>query len=151
MLFFVLLIRRPPRTTRTDHPFPSTTLFRSLHRRTDCHRARYRPLHEGGMPPYHQALPGGVVMEPGLNARDALLESMRNCNQTDGMTVLEHGEMVRDYYHDLLGHMREQRRSEEHTSELQSLMRSSHAVFCLNKKKTRHEPAQTPHTKQPTT
>src|SRR3546814_7512142 len=35
-----------------------------------------------GMPPYHQALPGGVVMEPGLNARDALLESMRNCNQT---------------------------------------------------------------------
>src|SRR3546814_424948 len=81
----------------------------SLHRRTDCHRARYRPLHEGGMPPYHQALPGGVVMEPGLNARGALLESMRNCNQTAGMTVLEHGEMVRDYYHDLLGHLRDQR------------------------------------------
>src|SRR3546814_8905497 len=84
----------------------------SLHRRTDCHRARYRPLHEGGMPPYHQALPGGVVMEPGLNARDALLESMRNCNQTA--------------------------RSEEHTSELQSLMRISYAVFSLKKKSTLH-------------
>lgn len=43
-------------------------------------------------------------MEP-VSARDALLESMRNCHQTAGMTVLEHGEMVRDYYRDLIAHL----------------------------------------------
>lgn len=45
-------------------------------------------------------------MEP-VSARKALLESMRNCNQTAGMTVLEHGEMVRDYYRDLIHHLRD--------------------------------------------
>lgn len=43
-------------------------------------------------------------MEP--SAREALLESMRECEQTPGMTVLQHGEMVRDHYRDLMDHLR---------------------------------------------
>src|SRR3546814_1071705 len=73
---FFLMIRRPPRSTRTDTLFPYTTLFRSVFRSLD-----------------HRAI--GAEREPaGL-----------------------------------------QDRSEEHTSELQSLMRISYAVFCLKKKK----------------
>src|SRR3546814_8489745 len=78
---FFLMIRRPPRSTRTDTLFPYTTLFRSLHEQ--------RP----DLPP-----------EP---SRSAYLRSALR----------------------LLGE-----RSEEHTSELQSLMRKSYAVFCLKKK-----------------
>src|SRR3546814_9490424 len=74
---FFLMIRRPPRSTRTDTLFPYTTLFRS-------HRRQLR----------------------GLAARLA----RRHQNAADD-------------------------RSEEHTSELQSLMRISYAVFCLKKKK----------------
>src|SRR3546814_8915482 len=75
--FFFLMIRRPPRSTRTDTLFPYTTLFRSLR-----YRRRYRRADR------HRGKPAG------------------------------------------------RRRSEEHTSELQSLMRISYAVFCLKKKKT---------------
>lgn len=39
--------------------------------------------------------------------RAALVESMRQCNQTEGMTILQHGEMVRDYYQDLIAHIRD--------------------------------------------
>jgi hypothetical protein len=48
-------------------------------------------------------------MERDIPARAALIESMRSCNQTAGMTVFEHGEMVRDYYRDLIGHLRDRR------------------------------------------
>src|SRR3546814_18487160 len=85
-LFFVLRIRRPPRSTRTDTLFPYTTLFRSLAPRV--------------------AMAGTGRIEShcfvGVNA------TLRN-----NVTVA---------------------RSEEHTSELQSLMRISYAVFCLKKK-----------------
>src|SRR3546814_5256384 len=82
-LFFFLMIRRPPRSTRTDTLFPYTTLFRSSLRSalvcqgSDPRRSRQTASHE------HRRNP----------------------------------------------------RSEEHTSELQSLMRISYAVFCLKKKK----------------
>src|SRR3546814_10627223 len=98
------MLRRPPRSTRTDTLFPYTTLFRSAegeagdgdHRHQldppaqDLHRDRHagragQPLHRGG----------GDVAD----------------------------------HHPLRVH-----RSEEHTSELQSLMRISYAVFCLKKK-----------------
>src|SRR3546814_5533516 len=78
------MIRRPPRSTRTDTLFPYTTLFRS--------RRRWRSLD---------------VFDPVRNARKL---------------------QAADQYHD-------DQRSEEHTSELQSLMRISYAVFCLKKKK----------------
>src|SRR3546814_3585403 len=89
------MIRRPPRSTRTDTLFPYTTLFRSPPQ------------------PHHQA---------GLGPRAAR-----------GMHNVVHA-------HTLLERLRKQflgagDRSEEHTSELQSLMRISYAVFCLKKKK----------------
>lgn len=48
-------------------------------------------------------------MGPVINTRADLLQSMRECNQTAGMTVLEHGEMVADYYRDLISHIRDGR------------------------------------------
>src|SRR3546814_5501831 len=88
------MIRRPPRSTRTDTLFPYTTLFRSRGGARLC-RDRFVDLVEGeGLDePIEGKTPGGVM---------------------------------RDQFGD---------RSEEHTSELQSLMRISYAVFCLKKKK----------------
>src|SRR3546814_10585987 len=83
------MIRRPPRSTRTDTLFPYTTLFRS------CQHLRGAPRCEDGP------------------MSDSPIR----------VFVVDDHEVVR-------------RRSEEHTSELQSLMRISYAVFCL-KKKTR--------------
>src|SRR3546814_8002529 len=78
------MIRRPPRSTRTDTLFPYTTLFRSL-------------------------TPPRIGEEPKKAGRSPLFRIARRCRDA----VL---------------------RSEEHTSELQSLMRISYAVFCLKKK-----------------
>src|SRR3546814_2680185 len=101
--FFFLMIRRPPRSTRTDTLFPYTTLFRSRHAHVSLHLQLAH--HEGG---------GGVEV-----AGDQRLEVVHR--QGDGAVGL--GILVADG------------RSEEHTSELQSLMRISYAVFCLKKKK----------------
>src|SRR3546814_7326047 len=92
------MIRRPPRSTRTDTPFPYTTLFRSAAegagpfqarsgRSRSAHRHRLSDRGPGRRP----------VLSPAAGAQ----------------------------------------RSEEHTSELQSLMRISYAVFCLKKKKNK--------------
>src|SRR3546814_12604575 len=103
--FFFLMIRRPPRSTRTDTLFPYTTLFRSgvAHwiERDGCIWLVRRP--EKGMLGGMRALPGGEWS--GTPVESELSES--------GIA----------------------QRSEEHTSELQSLMRISYAVFCLKKKK----------------
>src|SRR3546814_6560384 len=93
---FFLMIRRPPRSTRTDTLFPYPTLFRSS--------AANR----------HSAVNKPTAFAMHANARRA---SSRSAN-----------------------------RSEEHTSELQSLMRSSYAVFCLKKKKSRPHPQLHRHT-----
>src|SRR3546814_6100097 len=102
--------RRPPRSTRTATLFPYTTLFRSLERR---HRL-------GGEPP--QVVEARRVQLELLLLELAVAEA--------GLDVVGDGAGVR-------GHVArmEERRSEEHTSELQSLMRISYAVFCLKKKK----------------
>src|SRR3546814_10618646 len=94
------MIRRPPRSTRTDTLFPYTTLFRSY----DC-RCSLRCRGGKGSAGCGVA----VVGEP-------------SC------TVFSPG--VRPPFAPVL-----RSRSEEHTSELQSLMRISYAVFCLKKKK----------------
>src|SRR3546814_1227379 len=78
--FFFLMIRRPPRSTRTDTLFPYTTLFRSPRRRAGT------------------------------------ISRATRCARVGNPAVPDDG------------------RSEEHTSELQSLMRNSYAVFCLKKK-----------------
>src|SRR3546814_7271790 len=112
------MIRRPPRSTRTDTLFPYTTLFRSrlqaqprwrLHigaRSTGARRARSG----GGDRQRHR---------PRRAAADAGLEPRH----------------FRRVIEQLVGIKRCRDRSEEHTSELQSLMRNSYAVFCLKKKK----------------
>src|SRR3546814_6454490 len=100
------MIRRPPRSTRTDTLFPYTTLFRS--RAAGCRR---RPDDVAGA---RSAGPGGA----GQACR-------RYGGQLEGRTRLQQGR----------GQLPRQGRSEEHTSELQSLMRISYAVFCLKKKK----------------
>src|SRR3546814_18358538 len=79
-IFVFLMIRRPPRSTRTDTLFPYTTLFRSTGRPRDAQAPILSPV---------------CARQPIVRARP---------------------------------------RSEEHTSELQSLMRISYAVFCLKKK-----------------
>src|SRR3546814_10386149 len=86
MFIFFLIIRRPPRSTRTDTLFPYTTLFRSMRKM------------------------GGLIKLMPLTYIAILVGSL-------SLT-----------------------RSEEHTSELQSLMRISYAVFCLKKKKKNQEP-----------
>src|SRR3546814_4637248 len=107
------MIRRPPRSTRTDTLFPYTTLFRSLdhgRRRVDRrHRQRDQVVRPA------EGRRGGLVLEVALAAGVDHLEG-----QIDDVHV---GVLLK-----------RQRRSEEHTSELQSLMRISYAVFCLKKK-----------------
>src|SRR3546814_5276931 len=97
------MIRRPPRSTRTDTLFPYTTLFRS-----DCRPHGVRQVGAAGADglavPAVSAVPGLYLRQGRLGAR---------CGACHGRAA----------------------RSEEHTSELQSLMRISYAVFCLKKNK----------------
>src|SRR3546814_3265310 len=100
------MIRRPPRSTRTDTLFPYTTLFRSEELIVEQSR-------EADIGRVEQI----VVLER---------EPQRHRQRHD------HPDQKQD---DRWRHHQAGQRSEEHTSELQSLMRSSYAVFCLNKKK----------------
>src|SRR3546814_14689970 len=90
LLFFFLMIRRPPRSTRTDTLFPYTTLFRSGQDDGENDEQRRRRVDLGR----HREADHRI-----------------------------------DFHRE---------RSEEHTSELQSLMRISYAVFCLKKKQNKH-------------
>src|SRR3546814_1796307 len=110
------MIRQPPRSTRTDTLFPYTTLFRSA--------ARHLP----GRADRH--LLGGAV---------PLRRVERNTASVPRRRTLQGIHPVgRGYAPDAGdGGMRGVSRSEEHTSELQSLMRISYAVFCLKKKKNK--------------
>src|SRR3546814_7686436 len=107
------MIQRPPRSTRTDTLFPYTTLFRSpvLARSFDVGHAALAQLRMRGI-----VVDVGTVM-PAAHALGLLRRTG------------DHGDLVRV----VVGLQRH--RSEEHTSELQSLMRISYAVFCLKKKK----------------
>src|SRR3546814_9426932 len=117
------MIRRPPRSTRTDTRFPYTTLFRSI--------AQLDPANARGA----QAVQG---LWP-WHAEDALAQQ-----PTDpGLYPRIHRPRWQARNHPVRG-----QRSEEHTSELQSLMRISYAVFCLKKKKhTRYAIKHHPHTR----
>src|SRR3546814_8952871 len=121
------MIRRPPKSTRTDTLFPYTTLFRSLLARLD------RPL---GHP--EQA---DVVVALGI-AGD--LDELRH-TFAPAVERLDPGARSA-----LVVKVEIDVRSEEHTSELQSLMRISYAVFCLKKKKeTKTHTTTTEHTDIP--
>src|SRR3546814_10375118 len=104
------MIRRPPRSTRTDTLFPYPTRFRSAMQALRDRRAR-------------------VCVATDVAARGIDLPDLR---------LVIHADIPRD----TLGKRQHEQqnnpakhRSEEHTSELQSLMRISYAVFCLKKKK----------------
>src|SRR3546814_1116453 len=108
------MLRRPPRSTRTDPLFPYTTLFRSI--------GRFRVRH--GLVPERRSVSVDV---------DAAHEILGDVEADMAAAV----HPADDAPH-LAHHLRADpvaRRSEEHTSELQSLMRISYAVFCLKKKK----------------
>src|SRR3546814_9094513 len=104
------MIRRPPRSTRTDTLFPYTTLFRSHNQRS------------------HITIDAELASEMGIEELVAIAENSASC-EVYGLLKRVDEKYVR---------------SEEHTSELQSLMRISYAVFCLKKKKkTKLEQQQT--------
>src|SRR3546814_4686688 len=115
IVFFFLMIRRPPRSTRTDTLFPYTTLFRSL---LDARSGPAGgPAGElAGQGPKSQGTHSGAPLWPA--GGDAATAGDRRPPWPRG-------------------------RSEEHTSELQSLMRISYAVFCLKKKKKKPNPQKT--------
>src|SRR3546814_2575349 len=112
------MIRRPPRSTRTDTLFPYTTLFRSYYSSSQKHA----PLH----PPEHFFQQPKPLWPPTLCIPCTL------CTLCTPCTIITYRCTYSSLTH---------ARSEEHTSELQSLMRISYAVFCL-KKKTQHQPTQ---------
>src|SRR3546814_1896906 len=111
------MIRRPPKSTRTDTPFPYTTLFRSV-RTSTSHRVCI--THQ------NQRRFGMACAEFGRDLQQ--VRRFGASSQTAQVGCLNGGAIshwVRE------GHAK---RSEEHTSELQSLMRISYAVSCLKKK-----------------
>src|SRR3546814_5879000 len=114
------MIRRPPRSTRTDTLFPYTTLFRS-HAAHAVFADVAGKRAGAGRRPRRRHRPGRRTPRAGRAARRA-----RGLQATD--SAREHPVFRR-------APRPAARRSEEHTSELQSLMRISYAVFCLIKKK----------------
>src|SRR3546814_6068467 len=103
------MIRRPPRSTRTDTLFPYTTLFRSCPPE-DC----------GGIPGFYDFLE--AITDPQHPDYEDRLDWYGGPFDAADMDAAHINQELA-------------RRSEEHTSELQSLMRISYAVFCLKKKK----------------
>src|SRR3546814_6161747 len=123
------MIRRPPRSNRTDTLFPYTTLFRSKARITSGVTHAYAGNHESQKKrnKAFERVGGGnkncasqaQQYQPKIFVRGKLKGQFGQC----GCRADEHD--------------RSAQRSEEHTSELQSLMRNSYAVYCQKKKKTK--------------
>src|SRR3546814_8764243 len=109
------MIRRPPRSTRTDTLFPYTTLFRLLqqHQRGDAVQRIEQEMRIELIAQHGELRAGRLIFQPQQLVR-----------------LLLHRQVEVDRII--------KRRSEEHTSELQSLMRSSYAVFCLKKQTMIH-------------
>src|SRR3546814_8118504 len=107
------MIRRPPRSTRTDTLFPYTTLFRS--QSTPARVVKLNDFHPGCLQFPFETISDLWRQRHQQRRKSCPVEMLQQSEQLDvrsGPT----------------------RRSEEHTSELQSLMRISYAVFCLKKK-----------------
>src|SRR3546814_3989178 len=111
IVFLFLMIRRPPRSTRTDTLLPYTTLFRSVP--PDRRQERGRRDRRRG---------DAVGCDTGRRAGFAAVKIVA----ASALKALGDGTAI------VVGAV-EIARSEEHTSELQSLMRNSYAVFCLKK------------------
>src|SRR3546814_7394192 len=111
------MIRRPPRSTRTDTLFPYTTLFRSV----ALQQARFRDIFESDQQS------AGLV----AGGRDFACIQFENTPAQTGKLVLD----LESTNRFAIGN---DMRSEEHTSELQSLMRNSYAILCLKTKQNKH-------------
>src|SRR3546814_4683083 len=139
MFLFFLMIRRPPTSTRTDTLFPYTTLFRSLHRlRNLAHQFdRQQAVSQVGLFDPHEIGEFETALEAAVG--DADMQEAR------AVAALRFFLAPGDLEQVLLGRDVDLVRSEEHTSELQSLMRISYAVFCLKKKKNDTQSYSTKH------
>src|SRR3546814_7421079 len=112
--------RRPPRSTRTDTLFPYTTLFRSAPSALEGLRSKYScQTTQSPMNAFMAAIAGPAKISSPILPKPSVTRAIV-----------------------------EKSRSEEHTSELQSLMRISYAVFCLKKKKSQHNIKKTHRNKQ---
>src|SRR3546814_4981099 len=134
MVFFFLMIRRPPRSTRTDTLFPYTTLFRSNVRDRDLgsfvEELQDRVLGQ-------VEIPAGYWVDYGGTYEQLISASNRLMIVVPVVLIMIFGLLFMAF-----GSARDAAtvfRSEEHTSELQSLMRISYAVFCLKKKKSTYK------------
>src|SRR3546814_9303184 len=129
------MIRRPPRSTRTDTLFPYTTLFRSI-------GVALSNI-------YTKAIPGAKVS---VQPTKASVENLNLLNTGKGELALTLGDTLSnawkgdeeagfphklDKLRTIAAAYKNYIRSEEHTSELQSLMRTSYAVFCLKTQNTK--------------
>src|SRR3546814_7019266 len=124
------MIRRPPRSTRTDTLFPYTTLFRSLWNRLQA--AAHHLGDVGRREDRHHDEHAQHEVEGGPGRQEIVQHRRGDEQQRDERhTADELDEHDRERAHDR--HVRAPR-SEEHTSELQSLMRISYAACCLKKK-----------------
>src|SRR3546814_18752882 len=115
------MTRRPPRSTRTDTLFPYTTLFRSAELPIAMAVTTVNRFCGSSMQAIHMAA-GAIQLDAGEAFICAGIESMSRVPMA-GFNPLLHPGLAERFP-----------RSEEHTSELQSLMRISYAVFCLKKK-----------------
>src|SRR3546814_2356113 len=128
------MIRRPPRFTRTDTHFPYRTLFRSTDRPGD-----------GTMKTMIAGLACILLLATATAAAQDKVAKKIYCWEEDGHKVCGDAlpadavDAARTEISARTGHAVRSLRSEEHTSELQSLMRISYAVFCLKKKKQKEE------------
>src|SRR3546814_2536900 len=125
LVVFILIIRRPPRSTRTDTLFPYTTLFRS---------DRWR--RGGGAGSSVDFLVGDRVDRHavGIEHRGGFVQFLRLIGSDAAEAWIVRRGAARGETH-----RQDHGRSEEHTSELQSLMRISYAVLCLNKQNTHNQ------------
>src|SRR3546814_1329993 len=124
--FFFLLRRRPPRSTRTDTLLPYSTLFRSRSAAAEAEEAD-QLCQLLGLAIQRLRRRRGLLHQGGIALGHLVHAAHRRVD------LVEPGGLLR---------------SEEHTSELQSLMRISYAVFCLKKKNQLHQPTSTPTNKR---
>src|SRR3546814_5474237 len=138
-VFFFLMIRRPPRSTRTDTLFPYTTLFRS------AGRAVAFADHALALDDETVGLQVGVAFDhrgqtiPAVAGEVPVIPVPQFCRWRVAVLLLPKRHMrdvrltVDPVRRQSVDHQLFVPRSEEHTSELQSLMRISYAVFCSKK------------------
>src|SRR3546814_10150454 len=127
------MLRRPPISTRTDTLFPYPTLFRSGKGERDqfVGIADYRACHALTDAPFEHTVDGqraDIGYELSFLGCERRARSNLGCNRIHARA------------RQLQGALASIVRSEEHTSELQSLMRISYAVFCLKKKQHKYKP-----------